>query len=456
MKVKVIQTAKETQKAWQEMPQIELTNDFSLRGTTVFVDSSKEFQTHMGFGGAFTEASAHVYANTSKENQAKIIEAYFDKEKGLAYNMGRTTVGGCDFALGYYSYVEDGDKTMDSFDMSHDDAQIVPMIKAAEAKAGQKLTYLASPWSPPAYMKDTKDVDHGGKLLDEYYPVWAKYIVKYIKGLKERGIDINMLTTQNEPEAVQPWASCEYDATEEARLAVDYVYEELKKEGLENDVKILIWDHNRDGLYRRTRETLAYPGAKDVVWGAAYHWYVSEKSENLSMVKDAFPQMHLLFSEGCVEVMNVSGGTSSKEGIGSWTHGETYGRNMINDFNNYNEGWLDWNLLLDERGGPNYVENFCEAPITLDRNNDEVIFNWSYYYIGHLSRYIKPGAKRILSRNDIEHDVFNLAYKNPDGSIVVVVQNEADEAKPFILEVDGSGKEVTVPEHSITTFVVEK
>lgn len=454
MKAKIIQSKKADLKPWQELGEVELTKDFALGGTTVLVDSSKEFQTHLGFGGAFTEASAHVYSNTSEANQKKIIEAYFDKEKGLAYNMGRTTVGGCDFALGYYSYVEEGDDSLSTFDMSHDDKQIVPMIKAAEAKAGEQLTLLASPWSPPAFMKDTKDVDHGGKLLDEYYPVWAKYIVKYIKGLKDRGIDINLLTTQNEPEAIQPWASCEYNATEEARLAIDYVYEELKKEGLQDDVKILIWDHNRDGLYRRTRETLAYPGAEEVVWGAAYHWYVSPKSENLTMVKDKFPQMHLLFSEGCVEVMNVSGGTSSKENIGAWTHGETYGRNMINDFNNYNEGWLDWNLLLDERGGPNYVENFCEAPITLDRNNDEVIFNWSYYFIGHLSRYIKPGAKRILSRNDVDNDIYNLAYKNPDGSIVVIVLSESDNDATMTIDVDGNGAKIDVPAHSITTYII--
>ena len=169
MKAKIIQSKKADLKPWQEVGTVELGKEFSFRGTTVMVDSSKEFQTHLGFGGAFTEASAQVYSNTNEANQKKIIDAYFDKEKGLAYNMGRTTVGGCDFALGYYSYVDEGDKTLETFDMSHDDEQIVPMIKAAEAKAGQALTLLASPWSPPAYMKDTKDVDHGGKLLDEYY-----------------------------------------------------------------------------------------------------------------------------------------------------------------------------------------------------------------------------------------------------------------------------------------------
>lgn len=147
-------------------------------------------------------------------------------------------------------------------------------------------------------------------------------------------------------------------------------------------------------MFRRVRETLAYKNAKDIIWGIAYHWYGSDKSEILQWHTKYILSKDLIFTEGCVELVNNSGNTSSKAGIGAWKHGEIYGHNMINDFNNYTEGWIDWNLVLDEKGGPNYVGNYCEAPIMLNTETNEVIYNISYYYIGHFSKYIKPGAKK--------------------------------------------------------------
>lgn len=216
------------------------------------------------------------------------------------------------------------------------------------------MELLCSPWSPPAFMKDNKDINNGGRLLKKYYKSWAKYMVKYILEMRSRGIDISMVSVQNEPAAKQTWASCKYDANEEAEFAVEYLYPELKKKGLEEKVKIVIWDHNRDLMFRRMNESMAYLGAREIVWEAAYHWYVSDKSEILTMVYEKFPEKHLLFTEGCVELVNNSGETSSKAGMGARKHGEIYGRNIIKDFNNYNEAWIDWNILLDETGGPNY------------------------------------------------------------------------------------------------------
>lgn len=452
--VKVIQTSKEGNKPWEELKEIELNDTYEFDCDSVAVHSDNEFQTHKGFGGAFTEAAAYTLANTKDENQKEIIEAYFDKEKGLGYNLGRTTIHGCDFSLEPYTYIEEGDDELKTFDMSRDDEQIIPMIKAAEAQAGHNIEMLCSPWSPPAFMKDNKDINHGGKLLKEYYPNWAKYMVKYIQGMKERGVDISMVSVQNEPMAKQIWASCIFTATEEAEFACDYLYPELEKAGIE-DTKILIWDHNRDLMYRRVKESMAYKNAKDVIWGVGYHWYCSENSGNLTMVHNEYPDKHLIFTEGCVELVKDTGVTSSTENIGAWKHGETYGRNIINDFNNYSEGWIDWNLVLNEIGGPNYVGNYCEAPVMIDRNTDTVSYNVSFYYVGHFSRYIKPGAKRILCMNDAEHALYSVAYKNPDGEKVVVVQNESDAERTIALVVDDKGVNVELPAHSITTYIVE-
>ena len=279
-------------------------------------------------------------------------------------------------------------------------------------------------------------------------------MVKYIQKMGERGIGISMISIQNEPEAKQTWASCKFDATEEAEFAVEYLYPELKKAGLAEQVGILIWDHNRDKMYRRVKESMAYPKARDVIWGVAYHWYGPEQSENLTMVHENYPEKHLIFTEGCVELVNDSGGTSSTAGMGAWKHGETYGRNIINDFNNYNEAWIDWNLILNECGGPNYVGNFCEAPILIDRKTDEIIYNKSYYYIGHFSRYIRPGAKRIQCSSDAGKGLYSVAYKNPDGETVIVVQNELNRQKRLALVINGMGANTELPPHSITTFIV--
>ena len=450
--VKVIQTAKGSGQMWKELDPISLKEEFDTRVDHVRVDSSKTFQTHLGFGGAFTEAAAYTLANTTEENQKDVVKAYFSKSEGIGYNLGRTTIGGCDFALEPYMYIEEGDDNLDTFNMERDSRWVIPLVREAEKVSGG-LTLMCSPWSPPAFMKDNHDVNHGGHLQKKYYGAWAKYMTKYILGMKEQGIDISMVSIQNEPEAVQTWASCIVDADEEAVFAVDYLSKELENAGL-SDVKIIIWDHNKDNIYKRVRETLSYKNAKEIVWGVAYHWYVTDKSENLAMVHEAFPDKHLIFTEGCVEIVNNSGVTSSNEGIGAWSHGETYGRNIINDFNHYCEGWIDWNLVLDEMGGPNYVGNYCEAPIIIDRNSDRVVYNLSYYYIGHFSKYIQPGAKRLLCRNEALQDIYTVAYKNPDESIVLVIQSESYDKHPMAIEIDGAGTNVELPPHSITTYII--
>ena len=451
---KVIQTAKSIGSPMKELEPITLAPDYEIDQETIIVDSKTTFQTHIGFGGAFTEAAAVTFKDTSDDNKKKIIEAYFNKEKGIGYNIGRTTIHGCDFSLEPYTYIEEGDAELKTFDMSRDSEAIIPMIKEAESEAGEKIGLLSSPWSPPAFMKDNKDINHGGTLLKEYYTPWARYMVKYLKNMIDQGFDIKMVSVQNETAAKQTWASCQYTPQEEAEFACDYLYEELKAEGLEEKVKIVIVDHNRDIIFRRVKQSMKHKDADKKIWGAAAHWYCCEKSENLSMIHHHYPNMHIVFTEGCVELVGYSGATSSNEAAGAWTHGETYGRHIIKDLNNYVEAWIDWNLLLNEEGGPNYVGNFCEAPIMVDRNKDEVIINTSYYYIGHFAKFIQPGAVRLLCENDVEWCLYAVAYRNPDGKIVIVAQNQSDDEKKIALVVDDLGANVVLPAHSITTYII--
>jgi len=411
----------------------------------VTINPDVTFQTHLGFGGAITEATAF----TMKEEMPtaayeKVIKAYFSK-RGLNYNLVRLHMNSCDFSLENYAYVREGDKTLGTFDISREDRWVIPFAQDANRMA-KGLNILISPWSPPSYMKTNNDMNHGGKLLPEYRQVWAKYYVRFIQELKRRGIDTWALTVQNEPAAVQTWDSCIYSAEEERDFVKEYLGPALHAAGL-RDVKLLIWDHNLDIILERALPILGDRDANPYVWGTAFHWYVAEKPENLSKLHDAFPDKHLLFTEGCIE-----GGPRP----GVWSSGERYARNIINDFNHGCEGFIDWNLALNEQGGPNHVGNYCDAPILADRRSKRLTYNSSYYFIGHFSRYIKPGSKRIGHEASLTEGLRLVTYQTPKGDIVIVTQNESAQAQEISYELSGRRFIDVLPSQSITTYVIEK
>jgi len=450
MKVSSIRSEKKDLKFWVELPDRE-TGVYDPRRPVIAVNTSMTYQEHMGFGGAFTESAAFTLSEAPAELREKAIKAYYSKE-GLNYVLGRVHIHSCDFSLGNYTYVEEGDKDLVTFDMSHEDKWVVPMIKDAMASASMPLKILASPWSPPAFMKDTKEMNYGGKLLAEYYESWANYYKKFIQGMMDRGVEIWGVSVQNEPLATQTWDSCIYTAEEERDFIKYHLGPTIKANNPETN--IVIWDHNRDVLVERGAVVLADKEAAKFVWGTGNHWYVSEAFENLTSLHNLFPDKHILFTEGCVELTTTSENAQFSGYLGSWTNGERYGRNIIGDFNNWSRGWIDWNLVLNEEGGPNHVYNYCEAPIMYDRQKKELIYNNSYYYIGHFSKYIDVGAIRVeLSVS--KEDVYATAFRNLNGDIVVIAQNEGWIAE-MALVVDGEGININLPDRSITTFVISK
>ncbi len=448
MKIKTYRTARDTGDRFKEIKNVQFIDGLKPKTDIISVDTSREYQEFMGFGGAFTEAASVTIGEAPKDIRDRALKLYFDKKEGLRYNLGRVSIHSCDFGLGNYTYIEEGDKELKTFDMSHDDKFIIPLIKSAQEVAGEDLKILASPWSPPAFMKDTNEMNYGGKLLKEYYQTWANYFVKFNAGMKDRGIDLWGFSVQNEPAATQTWDSCQYTAEDERDFIKNHLGPTFEKEGL-SDKAILFWDHNRDIIVERAVPVLGDPEAAKYIWGIGNHWYVSEEFENLGKVHNMFPDKHILFTEGCVEY-GIYGAEAS------WKNGEMYGRNIIGDFNNWSRGWIDWNLFLNEEGGPNHVRNFCESPIMYDRIKKELIINTSYYYIGHFSKYIEVGAKRLNTtvhhRGDCK--VFATAFKNPNGEIVVVAQNEGWIGE-LSLVVDGKCANISLPNNSISTFVIE-
>jgi len=418
----------------------------------VLVDPNATFQTFIGIGGALTDASAETFAKIPKAQQEELLRAYYDPQNGIGYTLARTNIQSCDFSSGSYSYVKDNDKDLASFSVAHDEQYRIPLIKQAIAAAGGSLRLFVSPWSPPGWMKDNNDVLHGGHLKQqEYGQSWANFFVKFIKTYEAKGIHVWGLSVQNEPMAKQTWESCIYTADEERDFIKNYLGPVLQSSGL-GDKKLIAWDHNRDLLYQRASAILEDPAAAKYVWGIGYHWYETwtggpMQFENMKLVTNAFPNTNLLFTEGCKEKFSF-------EGLSNWALGEKYGYSMVNDFNNGCVGWTDWNILLDEKGGPNHVGNFCFAPVHADTRTGKLIYTNAYYYIGHFSKFVRPGAKRIAASSN-RAQLQTSAFVNTDGSIAVIVLNTTDEKFPYRVILKGKEAATESLPHSISTIIIQ-
>lgn len=417
---------------------------------SVFVNPKKLFQTLLGIGGAITDASAEVFDQLPIEKQNEFLTAYYDKDKGIGYSLCRTPIHSSDFSNGSFTYIEEGDKDLKTFSIAHDRTYRIPLIKKAIETAGGSLLLYASPWSPPAFMKDNNNMLQGGKLLPEYFDAWALYYAKFIKAYEAEGMPIWGITIQNEPMAVQRWESCIYTAEEERDFLKNHLGPTLEREGL-GDKKIVVWDHNRDLINHRANTIFEDPEAAKYAWGIGFHWYETWAGgdpmfSNLGNIKESFPTKNLLFTEGCQEGFR-------SDRYQYWQHAERYGRSIINDFNNGTVGWTDWNILLNQEGGPNHVGNFCFAPIHGDTETGDLIYTPTYFYIGHFSKFIRPGAKRISTVSSRSH-LLSTSFVNEDKSMVNVIMNQSDDAMEYRLYVgESEAISLNIPPHAIQTIV---
>ena len=416
---------------------------------SVFVNPHKSFQTFIGVGGAFTDASAEVFAKLPQDKQQELLTAYYDKEQGIGYSLARTTIHSSDFGSHSFTYIEEGDKELKTFSIDHDREFRLPLIKQAIDAAGGELLVYASPWSPPAFMKSNNNMLKGGKLLPEYFESWAMYYTKFIKAYEAEGIPIWGITIQNEPMAVQRWESNIYTAEEERDFLKNYLGPIMEREGL-GDKNIVVWDHNRDLISQRANTIFEDPEAAKYAWGIGFHWYETwaggtTMHDNLYNVAQSFPDKKLLFTEGTNERF-------SRDKYQYWPNAERYGHSMINDFNAGTVGWTDWNILLDENGGPNHVQNFCFSPIHADTRTGELIYTPSYYYIGHFSKFITPGAKRISTTVSRSH-LLATSFQNENGKIATVVMNQSDDDIAYNFIVEDKEVELTIPARAMQTLV---
>ncbi|CAJ1398647.1 unnamed protein product [Effrenium voratum] len=449
----------------------------------IFVHAGAQDRSWLGFGGSFSEAAAETLKRLSRRSRDEVLSAYFHPS-GLRYNLGRRVpIGSCDFSLYNWTCgdLPEGDMDLKGFSLKRYEEAILPMLRGAARARKAPLTLLASPWSPPPWMKTRPTFNGEGHLRPECREAWARHFVRFVEEMEKAGVPIWGVSVQNEPEAAQCWESCIYSAEEELIFVRDHLGPALRRH--HEDVKILVWDHNRDGMLERASVIYDDSIAADLVWGVAYHWYGDPRFEtwpprtevpfadrqqggtvpelrgcagfeNVRQLADLRPDKHILFTEGCQEL----GGRPLSSVMGDWKLGERYSMNIIADVNAGCEGWIDWNLCLDEEGGPNHVGNTCVAPVICDTRTDKVLYQPSFWHLGHFSRYIRPGARRVLcstTRDALEVT----AFANPDGGLVVVVLNQSEESIGFWLKVRHSGETRAVvlesPRRSIQTLLVE-
>ena len=434
-------TSKESKARIKKIPESELLHDSKSESRSIKVDKNLTRQSILGFGGAFTESSASIYDQLDPDKKNEIIQAYFG-DSGNQYNMGRTHINSCDFSLGNYALCDQEDRKLTDFSIERDKKMLIPFIKDALKRASSPILLMATPWSPPPWMKTNDQMNNGGKLRKEFQDTWAEYYCKYIEYYERDGVPIWGISVQNEPEAVQTWDSCIYTGEEERDFIKNFLGPALKNNKY-LDKKLIIWDHNRDEMVERSRAVLSDPDAAKYVWGTGFHWYNGDHFDEVQKVHDEFPDKELIFTEGCQE-----GGPHN----GSWDLGERYATSIINDLNRYTVAWIDWNLLLDERGGPNHVGNYCSAPIIVNTKTQELLYQSSYFYLGHFSRFFSRGDK-IIECENTSNQLLSLSGINKKGRLTTTIMNKEEDSIPFLYDNRSEKKSYSIPPRSIVTII---
>lgn len=439
MRMDITTTTYEGESASTSQSSSEFGPDDRVEFSVINVHPEIEYQTIRGFGGAITEAAGYTLSQMSVARQEEVLRACFG-EDGNRYTVVRTHLDSSDFSLGTYEAVPEDDPSLESFSLERDELHILPFLERAEKVATAPLEVMLSPWSPPAYMKTNGSRLQGGSLKPEYREQWARYIAHYLRAYRERGINVTRMTVQNEPDATQSWDSCRFTAAEEKEFVRDFLHPALVDAGLA-DVGVHVWDHNKERLYERAAAIIDDETAP-MVAGVAFHWYTGDHFDALRLVRERFPQVDLVFSEGCVEY--------SRHGTDQLTNAEMYAHDIIGNLNAGMNCFIDWNVVLDGQGGPNHKENYCDAPIMCDVENDTVDVRLSHRYIGHFSRFLAPGARRVAT-SAFTSRVELVAGRNPDDSVVLVAMNPTDDEVTAQVRIAGRVAPLTLPRRSIAS-----
>lgn len=486
-------------------------------------------QTIEGIGSSFTESSAFVLAHLPLEKRREVMEQIFS-ESGANFSLTRTHIGACDFCVeGKYSYADDeGDIKLENFDITPDKMgfdndqypgifdgsyDLLPMIKEAIAiknkQNGSELKIIASAWTAPSWMKDINEwyipgseennwQGTGGKLVQEYYPVYADYIIKYLDTYRAEGVDIWGLTPVNEPHGNNgKWESMNFSPETQNDFIKTYLGPKLREAGYD-DLKLLIFDQNRDGIEHWTDLMFSDPDTKQYLYGVAVHWYESTTKvyeEVFERVHKKFPEFSIIHTEGCIDDLGKEPPDGCYEPIKRkesgwfdnddfwWNDNATdwayavnwqgvktedhpaytpvhrYARDIIVGIDHWLSGWIDWNIVLNKRGGPNHVGNFCGAPIMIDIETKLVYYTPIFHVLSQFSRTIRPGDKAVQTSkllDDLDNDALHAcATINDDGMLSVQLLNTTQKPIVYNLQIGAKFAEITIAANSVQTVRVQ-
>ncbi|KAH7719580.1 O-glycosyl hydrolase family 30 protein [Aphelenchoides avenae] len=444
-------------------------SDFSKYDVAIAVDASKTYQEIHGFGGAFTDAAGVNLNRLDAATADQLLRTYYGPV-GIEYTSGRVPIASCDFSTFEYSYCDTPDDfEMKTFSLATEDLVLkIPYIRRAMNLTGNQLKLFASPWSPPGWMKTIDRMQGGGEmkgpLSGPYYTAYAKYFVRFFEEYAKRGVPFWGVTVQNEPGAgcdgKYDWQGMCISSGEQRDFANELLGPALKQNPVTKDIKIMAHDDQRDWIDVVAREVYNSSRAS-YVDGLGVHWYTNAPFDILTKAHNVNPNKFLLATEACEGAGGPHWHRSPQ--LGSWDRGKHYGTDIIQNLLNWVTGWTDWNLCLDEFGGPNWVGNFVDAPIIVNNSvkNHEFYKQPMFYFMGHFSKFVRPGSKRIQSTvfpppsTDDQLEV--VAFLTPKGDHVLVVHNQnATQAYSIFLKdasIPGKHAVLSVEPDSIQTLV---
>lgn len=391
------------------------------------VDLDNEIGLFYGFGSAITESSGFNYQNLSEDNRKNFIKDYFSLS-GLNYNYGRISIGSNDFSLSNYSYAKK--RNLNDFSVSRDKKYVIPFL--LDILKNKNISLIASPWSPPKMYKRLPILYYGIKLSKRHYDRYSDYLINFINEYRKLGIKIDYLTMQNEPVARQHWESCVFKLDEQKDFIYNYLLNKL------TDTKVLLWDHNKDNLFNIISDLYI---KNDKVGGVAFHYYTGNHFDEIKKIREKYKELFLVNSEMCCAYSPYN----EKNWISS---AEYYINDIIGDMNNGINAYLDWNILLDENGGPTYRNNPVKSASI--RIGDNYVKSPIYYYLYHISHFIDNS---IIIKNENNTNLKIVSLKN-NKKIIIVIMNKSNQDIEYNLLLKNKNIYDEIKKHTIVTYEI--
>jgi glucosylceramidase len=399
--------------------------------------SGETYQELLGFGAAFTDASCYLFDQLPATARQRLFRELFHPSE-MALSVCRICVGSSDYSKSMYSYDEgDPDPELQRFSIDQDREYILPMLRQAR-EMNPGLFLLASPWSPPGWMKPNGSM-LGGSMRKKYFSAYTKYLTAFLHAYAAAGVPVNAITTQNEVDTDQDgrMPACLWGQEYEIEFIARHLGPQFAREGIAT--KIWALDHNYN-LWGRAICELDEPEVNRYVDGVAWHGYAGT-ADAMTRVHNAYPEKHGYWTEGGPDYKDPNYLTDWAKWSSTFT----------DILRNWSRCIIGWNLALDEKGKPNIGPFDCGGVITIHSSTQEITRSGQYWAFAHYARALRRGAKRFNS-NAENTDVRHLAFRNPNGTNVAVLTN-AGKSAAVTLSMNGMTADVALPESSVATLV---